>query len=735
MGFILLILLAISIADRIPAEQQIRLNQADQLYYEGKYEEAIKVYQDLIEKNPVLKNMPKILVKLGRCYSRKGDYKNAHTYLALAVERDPDGSYASQAVAALASLYSQRYQYDKVVEVCRGIADRFPSTQAAATALYYVGNYLYVQGKRDEAIKAFGKLVEGYPSSVYRSSALSMLADLYVNRGEFKKAEELLKRFLARNPRNTDLARYLGDVYVRQERYDEAIRMLESGLRANPNDTSLIEKLGEAYLLKGERERAVDVWMRILNVSSYDESYRRQRLASIFKSHKMYDLAVQQYNEALKRRPTASYIYSQLADIYRILGDMEKAISTYIEAILNLGVGFGIRERMIREMMEITPESEGDRVLSEAIERIKNAIASQPNNPGYRLALIEVLFYSGDYMGALKELRELAGIYMDQGGVIRRYAMRLERRGKPEIALLYYREILNLFPTGRFTSEASLAMARIYMRIGRPDKGEEILRRMISRGVRSPHVYELLGEVQMEADRIDEALSTFKLLQTMTGGVKSLFARMKAAECLILLGRYDEAKAELDSLDEQPGVNQDLLRKLRGDWFFWQGMFDEAAGEYEALAEKGRDSSVVREALERLSLIKLNGELFYEPLAMFVDGMRYEKHGDPVKALTTYGMLLNRFPSSQIADDARYRMAIILEALGNIGEAKHILSQIASSGSPLAPRAQMDLAEMEAARNPKRAIDLYSKLIEKFPQSALAPFARRRIQELASSQP
>jgi outer membrane protein assembly factor BamD (BamD/ComL family) len=123
----------------------------------------------------------------------------------------------------------------------------------------------------------------------------------------------------------------------------------------------------------------------------------------------------------------------------------------------------------------------------------------------------------------------------------------------------------------------------------------------------------------------------------------------------------------------------------------------------------------------------------YKPLMMFVDGMRHQKRGDSIEALTTYGILTNRYPSSLVADDARYRMAKILDELGNTGESKHILSEIASSSSPLASSARMDLAEMESRTSPRRGMESYATMIETFPQSALTPFARKRIQDLAES--
>ena len=70
---ILSILITFSAAGDIPAKLQMRLSQIDQLYYEGKYDEAIQAYQNLIKGNPDLGNRPAVLVKLGRCYLRKGD--------------------------------------------------------------------------------------------------------------------------------------------------------------------------------------------------------------------------------------------------------------------------------------------------------------------------------------------------------------------------------------------------------------------------------------------------------------------------------------------------------------------------------------------------------------------------------------------------------------------------------------------------------------------------------------
>lgn len=718
-----------------PVDLIRKLSRADQLYYDGKYEEAARIYEGLVGEERASNLMPKILLRLGRCYSKMGDLRRAHTYYSLAIDENPRSSFASQAVSFLATLYASRYQYDKAIEICRSIAEKYPSTPAAAVALYYAGNYLYLRGRKEEAAKAFEELVKKYPSSVYRESALSMLADIYMDEGRFDEAEAMLRSFFQRNPNNTDLARHLGEIYARQGKTEAALRILEMAHKINPNDTSVIEKLGEIYMSMGDRAKAIEIWKRLLTVSTYSESYRYQRLASVLKAHKLYDLALQYYREALKRQPSSTYIYSQIAEIYSIQGDIERAISTYAEAILKVGPGFGLRERMLEDMMEIVPGARREEALAEVEGRVREALRSNPSNPSYLQALVEVLFFKGDYGGALQALRRLANVFVDQGETLKRYARKLERLGRPLSAILYYREILNLFPKGRLAVEAALNAARIHMEIGQPTKAEEVLNRLVSLGYRDPRIYMALGEAQLEGTgEIDRALSNFRLAQALSSGEEATAAELKAIECLIISGRFEEAKKELQEL-EGKGAPPDEIEKLWGEWFFWQGMFEEAAARYRKAAEENPTGDAGRKALERLSLIKLNSDYFCQPLTMFVEGMRYERTGDKVKALATYGMIINRFPDSSVVDEAKFRMALVLQGLGNEGEAERFLSEVASSDSALAPRAQAYLADMIASKDPKRAIEEYSKLLDKFPKSAFAPYARERIRQLAEQLP
>lgn len=731
---LLLLIPFLSPGAEAPPELIQKLSRADQLYYDGKYEEAARIYEELAEEG-ASNLMPKILLRLGQCYSKMGDLRRAHTYYSLAIDENPQSSFASQAVSFLATLYASRYQYDKAIEACRSIVDKYPSTPAAAVALYYAGNYLYLRGRKEEAAKVLEELVKKYPSSVYRESALSMLADIYVDKGRFDEAEAMLSSFLRGNPNNTDLARHLGEIYARQGKTEAALRILEMAHRINPNDTSVIEKLGEIYMLMGDRAKAIETWKRLLNVSTYGEPYRYQRLASVLKAHKLYDLALRYYREALKRQPFSAYIYSQIAEIYSIQGDIERAISTYAEAILKVGPGLGLREGMLEDMMEIVPEARREEALAEVEGKVREALSSNPSNPSYLQALAEVLFFKGDYGGALQILRRLAGVFVDQGEALRRYAQKLERMGKPLSAILYYREILNLFPRGRLAVEAALSAAEIYMEIGQPAKAEEVLNRLVSLGYCDPRVYTALGEAQLEGTgEVERALSNFRLAQAMSSGREAALAKLKAIECLIISGRFEEAKKELQEL-EGKAVPPGEVERMWGEWFFWQGMFEEAAARYRRAVERDPAGDAGRRSLERLSLIKLNSDYLYQPLTMFVEGMRYERTGEEVKALASYGMIINRFPDSAVVDEAKFRMALALQKLGNEGEAERFLSEIASSDSALAPRAQAYLADMIASKDPKRAIDEYSKLLDRFPKSAFAPYARERIRQLAKELP
>jgi hypothetical protein len=75
-----------------------------------------------------------------------------------------------------------------------------------------------------------------------------------------------------------------------------------------------------------------------------------------------------------------------------------------------------------------------------------------------------------------------------------------------------------------------------------------------------------------------------------------------------------------------------------------------------------------------------------------------------------------------------------LHDAGKMDEARSIRITIVEewSGSPEAPRALLELARADHPENPARAADWLERLVVDYPESAMAPIARRLLAEWAT---
>ncbi|MDE0552783.1 MAG: tetratricopeptide repeat protein, partial [Candidatus Poribacteria bacterium] len=98
-------------------------------FHERRYPEAIKAYEELLEKGipqggdtytPLRRSQKdSIRLMLGQSYSKVGEDPAAQRIFREIVDENPDGSYATQAVHRLGNLYWQRYQFRQAILQCK----------------------------------------------------------------------------------------------------------------------------------------------------------------------------------------------------------------------------------------------------------------------------------------------------------------------------------------------------------------------------------------------------------------------------------------------------------------------------------------------------------------------------------------------------------------------------------------------------------------------------------------
>lgn len=198
-----------------------------------------------------------------------------------------------------------------------------------------------------------------------------------------------------------------------------------------------------------------------------------------------------------------------------------------------------------------------------------------------------------------------------------------------------------------------------------------------------------------------------------------------------------------------PEGYQDLVRKLMqrgpGDTLgdgvfamaegsFHAGAFEEATGRYVDFAQRFPRNLRVNQALERMLLIKDGRDFGGAPLQIYAraDLMRAEGRADSAEAALTAG--LAQYPGTRLRYHFHFALAEIARDKGNHAGAVEQALAVAdtSSSSRLAPAA-LKLAgdETLAAGGPaERASGYYQALLERFPDSPLAPAVRERLLQL-----
>ncbi len=170
---------------------------------------------------------------------------------------------------ALASTLAESGRFDESLKVSQQAISAWPE---ASDFRLQKAMTLFALDKTETAIKELRVLVEQEPDHAPALNALGYtLADEDRNLGE---AAELIGRALQLDPGNPAFMDSLGWLQYRQGKLDQAIETLEQTFSQSPN-AEVAAHLGEVLWVKGERERALEVWQEGLEINPRDTTLRR----------------------------------------------------------------------------------------------------------------------------------------------------------------------------------------------------------------------------------------------------------------------------------------------------------------------------------------------------------------------------------------------------------------------------------------------------------------------------
>ena len=715
-------------------EDRTAIQNAHDFYYSQEYSEAVEAYQALL-KTPLLQHSKDaIRMNLGQSYAKLGDDALALQNFHAVIDDDPNGSYASQAVHRIGTLFRERYQYKEAINRCRQLANKYPKTQTAAIARYLIAQYTFAEGRYDEAIENYRSFLNDFSTSPYRTSAINSLVRLYRIRHKYTDAENLIRDEIRRKPDDINLMEQLADLYKAQGKYDEALSLYHTALDQNPKNTDILKKLGELYAERGQQDLAAEQWAKIVQ-DDPDQAYRYQQLGSIYTSHQMYEKAVEAYETAIGLSPKSAQLYNLLVDVYKIQGQIGMAVNTYLRALSVVDIGYSGRDTLVQSMAEIYEGAQQERLFEGVIEKLQAMLKTNSRNPSLVLSLAEVYFYGGNLDLALKNFKRLHQLYSaDRGRILEKYAQILERNKNPKAAD-FYQAIAELFPNMHLAWTAQMKLVRFYERSGRWNDALKVLTNMTQRSYQ-PAAQLLLGHVWLRGIRDAEA--ALQIYQNLANQPlptdQATQVQLGMATCYILQGKSDAAESALRPIADGNSNFKAEAQKLIGDAHLLQGDIEAAVTAYKRVLDIAMSNPLSNDSLDRIVLVQSNSDYSNEPLKRYLEVLRSDLSGETDVALKLCQETMQEYPTALIVDDLWMLVGEIHQRETRYLDAIAAYQQVAVlEGSPIAAEAAAKIADIYRwhLNEPDKARKTYSALIQDYPESVIVAYARQQLDALA----
>ena len=181
----------------------------------------------------------------------------------------------------------------------------------------------------DEYVKAIDCNKKDY-DSYYKVA--SLLNDL----GKKEESTTMLKNLLDKKPDYSMASNLLGEILCEQNNFKEAINVYMEALRYNPGDYELYYSLGIAYTRLNDFQNAKICYEKAaeLNHELYAAKYNLGQIALIYRD---IEAAEKYFTECLYSDKLEPGAYFELAKIYMLKGEKEKAI-TFVNKAIELDI-------------------------------------------------------------------------------------------------------------------------------------------------------------------------------------------------------------------------------------------------------------------------------------------------------------------------------------------------------------------------------------------------------------
>lgn len=253
-----------------PDEAKAFAVYGDVLFQEKKYNEARDSYKKALKLND---QIYQIWEQLLRIEVSQGDFQQA-----IADGEEGLSVFPNQAELYLytAIAYSQTKKHEKAISYLKNAADLETEDPEIRTQIFST------LGDSYNAVKNFKESDQSYEKALALNPDNSYVLNNYAYylslRGEnLEKAEKMSKRSVQLDPNNASSEDTYAWILFKLKRYSEAKTWIEKALRNKPaNNSTQLEHYGDILYLLGEKDLAVEQWMKAKGTGAGSENLNKK---------------------------------------------------------------------------------------------------------------------------------------------------------------------------------------------------------------------------------------------------------------------------------------------------------------------------------------------------------------------------------------------------------------------------------------------------------------------------
>lgn len=408
---------------KMTTEAHAHYQNACQLEYQHKYEEAIQLIYAAIKENG---DDAILYTKLAGLYTDLGDNQNALAAYKKAIKLRPNDAFI---YISIGNILQNMNDYDNAYKSYMQAMELFPTYKYNYVN---IANILYLQGNYSQAIDNYKMFLSAYPDHY---EARENLANSYLRNNDFVKAIDEFGELYTKNPALfKDYASY-GYALFKQGQYSTAIDMFKIALRNNNDNISTMSYLAISYQEVKRYNESKAMFDRIFelkpdchglrfnyaqlladmkNIDGAVEQYKMYlkaypedinasiKLGLLYKNNKKYNEAIEIFTKVLEQDSSDMKTEKALAEAYHAKGDYTNALKHYNIVLENEEN----REALANKALVLHALKKYD----EAISLYYDLLAEQSNDR-LRNNLVEALCIKGDKMLVNAEFKNALNFY------------------------------------------------------------------------------------------------------------------------------------------------------------------------------------------------------------------------------------------------------------------------------------------------------------------------------------